>query len=467
MDDAQLPPQPSVPRPAVPAGDRAAPPPARGSPAGAAAPPRRAGPQALRFLDVRRSQQRRIVAGVAGGIGERLQIEPTIVRMGFVLLSLCAGAGLLIYAVLWAALPATGPGDPTALAPGIQRGVAVALVVAGFAVLLRAGGLWFGNAIGWSVGLVALGIGVVWLRGDEAEQARWTRMARSAPGSAVGALTEGRIGKLRLAAGGLLALVGVIVFLSRTNVLQVHATVVVAVAATAVGAALIAGPWAWRLVVALSVERRERIRSEERAELAAHLHDSVLQTLALIQRTDQPREMVALARNQERELRAWLGGRQPPSFDQPGVPPSVAHAVEQVASTVELKFKVPVDVVTVGDTVIDERLQAVIDACREAAVNAAKHSGADRVSIYVEVEPQAVTAYVRDQGCGFDPWAVAVDRRGIAESIRGRMFRSGGSATIVSEPGGGTEVQLVLPRAPRTASRGEAGRAGTEPAGGS
>ena len=191
---------------------------------------------------------------------------------------------------------------------------------------------------------------------------------------------------------------------------------------------------------ALSDERRERIRSEERAELAAHLHDSVLQTLALIQRTDQAREMVALARNQERELRAWLGGREPLAGD------TVAGAIEKAAASVEMQFKVPVEVVTVGDMPLDDRLQAIVEACREATVNAAKHSGADQVSIYVEVEPEAVTAFVRDKGAGFDPEAVAPDRRGIAESIRGRMQRSGGSASIVTEPDGGTEVQLSIPR---------------------
>ena len=175
--------------------------------------------------------------------------------------------------------------------------------------------------------------------------------------------------------------------------------------------------------------------------MAAHLHDSVLQTLALIQRTDQPREMVALARNQERELRAWLGGAAPRS-DQ-----SLSTAIETALSAVELQFKVPIEVVTVGDAPVDERTQAVVDACREAAVNAAKHSGADQISVYLEVEDDAITAYVRDQGSGFDPDGVAPDRRGISDSIRGRMERAGGTASIDSEVGLGTEVKLVMPRA--------------------
>jgi signal transduction histidine kinase len=229
------------------------------------------------------------------------------------------------------------------------------------------------------------------------------------------------------------------VFLAGTNLLRSPA-VAVPVVVTVAGGAVIVGPMAWRLVGQLAQERSERIRSEERAEMAAHLHDSVLQTLALIQRAETPRDMVALARNQERELRAWLIGRQPLADD------TLAGAIEKAAAAVELTLKVPVEVVTVGDAPLDERLRAVVDACREAMVNAAKHSGASQISIYVEVEPSAVTAYVRDQGSGFDPDAVAADRRGIAESIRGRVQRSGGTVAVISEPQAGTEVQLTMPR---------------------
>jgi signal transduction histidine kinase len=163
--------------------------------------------------------------------------------------------------------------------------------------------------------------------------------------------------------------------------------------------------------------------------------------------------MVSLARNQERELRAWLNGKQLPSLAA-GAPATVASAIEAATAAVELGFKVPVEVVTVGDAPLDDRLLAVVEAAREAAVNAAKHSGAERISLYLEVEPQTVTAYVRDQGTGFDAGAVAADRWGITESIRGRMQRSGGTATIVTEPGAGTEVQLVLPRSPARSPEG-------------
>ena len=410
-----------------------APPPARPRPAAGWA-----------SFGLRRSPSRRIVAGVAGGIAERLRVDPTLVRAGFVLLSLCGGVGILVYIVGWVSLPiAERPAGH--LDAGGQRAVGVALVIAGLVLLLHAAGIWVGTTLAWSVGLVVLAVTVIWFRGDESDRARWTSAAQAVPDTAIDALKGTWGGRARLLAAAGLLVGGVVVFLAGTNALAVRSNAVLAVALTAVGVGLVAGPWAWRMATALNTERRQRIRSEERAELAAHLHDSVLQTLALIQRTDQPREMVALARNQERELRAWLSGRPSPNGSGPGAP-ALSAELERVAAAVELQFKVPVEVVTVGNSPVDDRLQAVLEAAREAAVNAARHSGAPSISIYLEVEDREVTAYVRDQGCGFDPAAVAADRQGIAQSIRGRMQRAGGSACITTEPGGGTEVQLVLPR---------------------
>lgn len=390
---------------------------------------------------LRRSPSRRIVAGVAGGIAERLRVDPTLVRAGFVLLGLCGGVGILVYIVGWVSLPiAERPVEH--LDAGGQRAVGIALVIAGLVLLLHAAGIWVGTTLAWSVGLVVLSVTVIWFRGDESDHARWASAAQAVPDTEIDALKGTWGGRIRLLAAAGLLVGGVVVFLAGTNALAVRSNAVLAVALTAVGVGLVAGPWGWRMATALNTERRERIRSEERAELAAHLHDSVLQTLALIQRTDQPREMVALARNQERELRAWLSGR--PSLSGPEAP-ALSTELERVAAAVELQFKVPVEVVTVGDVPMDDRLQAVLEAAREAAVNAAKHSGAPSISIYLEVEDREVTAFVRDQGCGFDPAAVGGDRQGIAQSIRGRMQRAGGSAWITTEPGGGTEVQLVLP----------------------
>jgi signal transduction histidine kinase len=193
----------------------------------------------------------------------------------------------------------------------------------------------------------------------------------------------------------------------------------------------------------LGAERRERIRSQERSEVAAHLHDSVLQTLALIQRrADSAPEVLRLARSQERALRAWLYSRRDDSTGQQ----TLAGAVEAVAAEVETDHGVPVDVVTVGDCPVDERLNAVVRAAREAMVNAAKFAGVDHVDVFVEVEDGDVTVFVRDTGVGFDPDAVPDDRRGIADSVVGRMARHGGSGTVRSTPGDGTEVELHMAR---------------------
>jgi len=197
----------------------------------------------------------------------------------------------------------------------------------------------------------------------------------------------------------------------------------------------------------LREERRERIRSEERAEVAAHLHDSVLQTLALIQRNaDRPKELAAIARRQERELRTWLyGDRVAQSNGHHG---TLAAAVDAMVTEVEELHDIEVEVVTVGECPVDARVDALLQAAREATVNAAKHAGVDTVSLYVEAEPDRVTAFVRDRGTGFDTQApVPDDRRGIASSIRERMQRNGGTVTITSTPGEGTEVQLEVKRA--------------------
>jgi signal transduction histidine kinase len=389
-------------------------------------------------LGLFRARDRRILGGVAGGLGARLGVDPVIVRIAFVMLGLCGGAGVVVYLVLWAAVPENDGGTQTS-APGVRRAAAIGLIVLGVMILFREAGLWFGDTLAVSVGLAALGAAVIWLQSDDVERARWSRFTARTPEGSPSLLMTGRIGKIRLVAGGVLLASGIAFFLAASDALNAAPTVVFAVAATSAGLGLVFGPWAWRLVHQLAEERRERIRSQERTEMAAHLHDSVLQTLALIQRTDRARDMVALARGQERELRAWLSGNPPRQEN------SVAGAIESSAASVELQFKVPVEVVTVGDAPLDERLEPIVDATREATINAAKHSGADRISVYVEVESDAVAAYVRDDGKGFDPAAVAFDRRGIADSIRGRMERSGGTAVISSEPGAGTEVQLVLP----------------------
>jgi signal transduction histidine kinase len=198
-------------------------------------------------------------------------------------------------------------------------------------------------------------------------------------------------------------------------------------------------PWLFLLTRTLARERAARVRAEERAEVATHLHDSVLQTLTLIQkRTGDPAAVARLARHAERELRGWLYG---PDADAPA---DLAGALRAAAAEVEDRFGVSVELVTVGTCPLDERARGVAAAAGEALVNAAKHAGVAKVSLYAEVTGSRLLVAVRDRGRGFDPATTGRDRHGLAESIVGRMRRLGGTATIHAAPGSGTEVELCL-----------------------
>ncbi len=209
---------------------------------------------------------------------------------------------------------------------------------------------------------------------------------------------------------------------------------------------IVLGPWWLRIARDLVVERQARIRAEERADMASRVHDSVLQTLALIQRrADDPQQVVQLARAQERELRSWLfDDRAPGSLD--GQASTLADGIRLIQQEVEAQHGIPVEAITVGDCDLNDDLAALLAAAREATVNAVKWSGAEVVSLFAEVEPTEVAVYVRDRGRGFDPAAVPGDRKGLAESIRARMARRGGSAVLRTALGDGTEVSLRMPR---------------------
>jgi signal transduction histidine kinase/phage shock protein PspC (stress-responsive transcriptional regulator) len=391
---------------------------------------------------LRASRRDRIIGGVAGGLGEQLGVDPMIVRLCFIVLAAAGGAGILLYLVLWlvAKDPEDGEGPPTPQTSSLQQTLAIACVMLGTLLLLRISGIWFGDEWVWPIALAALGSAVIWTRSDAHRRARWTRAAAQLPGSPLD-FFAGDVSPLRIVAGGLLIAVGMATFLAANNALAAARTLVLAIGVTAIGAGLILGPALWRLARQLSEERRERIRQEERAEVAAHLHDSVLQTLALIQRAESPAETATLARSQERELRAWLYGRGDGDRGD-----SLRVAIEDVAARIEQAHNIVINTVIVGDCPLDDRLQAAVAACGEAMTNAAKHSGATEVSVYVEIEPEVVRAYVRDQGRGFDLAHVTSDRAGIAESLHARMERNGGNVEIVTEPGAGTEVRLSMPR---------------------
>ncbi|MEZ5251912.1 MAG: ATP-binding protein, partial [Ilumatobacteraceae bacterium] len=215
----------------------------------------------------------------------------------------------------------------------------------------------------------------------------------------------------------------------------------IATALTVIGVVVLVGPWLTRLAQEAAAERRERIRVQEREAMAAHLHDSVLQTLALIQRTaDDPRRTITLARQQERELRAWLYGARASSSST-----TLASSLRQVVHEVESAYDVQVDLVVVGDAPVGDAVDALVAATREACINAAKHAGTTEVSVFAEVRDGAAEVFVRDRGVGFDRATVAADRRGIAHSIEGRLDRVGGTAQVESAPGAGTEVQMRAP----------------------
>ncbi len=245
----------------------------------------------------------------------------------------------------------------------------------------------------------------------------------------------------RTGVGIALVILAGFVFLQATDALSAARDVILAVIAVVVVLGAIFAPWVLRLFRSLTEERAQRIRSQERAEMAAHLHDSVLQTLALVQRrSTDPQEVAALARRQERELRAWLSERP-----APGKAAALAPALEAAAAEVEERHGVPVEVVVVGERELDSNLEALVAAAREAMTNAAKFGAGSPVDVYAESNSDTVHVYVRDRGPGFDPGALPPDRHGVRESIVGRMERHGGRARIASDPETGTEVELELP----------------------
>ena len=394
----------------------------------------------------RRVRSGRIVAGVAGGVSEHLGVPVLWVRVVFAMLAGLGGAGLLAYALLWAFVPAA---DGRAARPSTPREQqqAVGLVALGVGLALAGAALgssWGGWLTG-PLGVALIGAALVWREADAGQRTRW----RSSAGAVFGG--GGRMGLLRVLAGIGLVASGIAVFLFNQGGLDQLQSVLLAVVATLVGVAVLTVPWWLRLMQALSEERRARIRTDERAEIAAHLHDSVLQTLALIQQqSDSTREVRRLARGQERELRSWLYG--PQGYERAGEQATgagattFAAALHAVAGEVEDTYAVSVQVVVVGDGGLEESLPALVQASREAMVNAAKHAGIAELSVYAEVEPGQVDVFVRDRGAGFDPALVSPDRHGLADSIRGRMQRHGGTVTLRTAPGAGTEVHLVMPR---------------------
>jgi signal transduction histidine kinase len=395
---------------------------------------------------LRRSPEDRLAGGVAAGLAARTGIDVTIVRIVIVVATVLSGGFVaLLYLLAWLLLPAAGAESNIASkAITDRRGIALAaglvsllIVVLPLASVFQLG--WLGS-FAWPVLLGSAGLVLIWRNSPDGEQAVMHRLAEPLLGLTAGHrktwLALRILLALILAAAGLAALQSAH---ESVKLLQPLVGVLLVISAITV----LLGPWWLRIARDLVVERAARIRAEERADMATRVHDSVLQTLALIQRrADQPQQVIQLARAQERELRSWLfDGRAPGSIDGDA---TFTGGVRLIQQEVEAKHEIAVEAVTVGDCELDDDLAALLAAAKEATVNAAKWSGATVVSLFAEVEPTEVSLFVRDRGRGFDPEAVPGDRKGLAESVRARMARHGGSAAVRSTQGEGTEVSLSM-----------------------
>lgn len=400
----------------------------------------------LRHL--RRSRADRILGGVCGGLARSLGIDPLVVRVAVVALTVAGGTGALLYVLAWLMLPEDGTDRSLAHAAVRDKGtnlgevLAVGSIMLGAILLVRATGIWFSDAFVWPLLLAGVGLAVIWRQAGDDDRASLLKVGdRLRRSDNTPDLRSRRAALARIGVGVVMVVSGVGAFLAASDAFSAVREGLLATAAIVGGLALITGPFWVRMGRDLTDERRQRIRSEERADMAAHLHDSVLQTLALIQRNaDDPRAVVTMARRQERELRGWLFENE---VDQPGAE-TLAAALSRAGAEVEGLHGVTVDVVAVGDLPLDERLRALVAAAREAMVNAAKWSGDRNVSVYAEVRDGETSVFVRDWGAGFDLEAVAPDRHGVRESILERMSRHGGKAVVRTSPGEGTEVELRI-----------------------
>ena len=398
---------------------------------------------------LRRDPDDRLGGGVAAGVAAWRGFSVTTVRIVFVLIALVStGWFVPVYVAGWLLIPAadteTSIGSKAKSdGGGIRLAVGMASLV--ILVLLAASALNGGWFVGWVWPQMfsLAGLVLIWRNAPQEEQATLRRLVEPLE-TAAGSSTRGKWSAVRLVLAGALLIGGVGWLFSAhksLSLLRPLGGVVLVIAAIV----LFLGPWWLRIARDLVLERQARVRAEERADIAARVHDSVLQTLALIQRrADDPQKVVQLARLQERELRSWLfEGRNPGEVD---AELTLTAGVRQIQQDVEASYGVPVEAVTVGDCGLDDSLNALLAAAREATVNAAKWSGASVISLFAEVEPGEVSLVVRDRGQGFDPESVPADRKGLTESVHGRMTRRGGTATVTTAPGEGTKVTLKMPR---------------------
>jgi signal transduction histidine kinase len=396
------------------------------------------------------------LGGVCTGLARHLGWPVVVIRIAFVALMTFQFVGVIAYGALWLLLPPEAvekaPGLESATRNGmrdqvrpkrrIDWGMLLALAALGTGLLwiVQSTELGISSQLFWPVAFACAGAALVWRQADTAQQRRWRAEAGGRVWLAPFIARGGWPALVRVIVG--LGLVGAafgIVIAQQSQIAQLPEVLAMTTLALA-GLGIVLAPWLYRSRTALNQARADKVRADARADMAAHLHDSVLQTLALIQRqADDPKAVQQLARRQERELRTWLYGEEPQTE-------TLKVALTAAAVEVEDEWAVPVEVVMVGDCDTSEAMQALVRATREAMVNAAKHSGADKVDVFAEVDEERVEVFVRDRGKGFDVAEVADDRMGVKGSIIRRMARHGGSADVRSEPGDGTEVRLEIPR---------------------
>ncbi len=408
--------------------------------------------------------QTRVVAGVCGGLAEHLGISVRLVRAIMIVAAFFSGAGIVLYVWLWLLVPMAGEGQdrgnkfldddgnprlalfrPAAGAvdeQGVNSNEARKRIPLGFrevaigGVLVIAAFIVFGQQRGWDLRLgtlipllvILLGAVLAWMQLDDTRRLGLLSITKINTPSSM----------LRLGGGLALVITGVIVIVAGSGSWTLVWSSVVASLAVLAGVGLVLAPWALKFWREFQAERAGHIRESERAEIAAHLHDSVLQTLALIQKNaNSPTDVTRLARAQERELREWI------YQDNAHKPGALVERIKSVCAEVEDLYGQAVEVVAVGDTELTDRGNALVQAVREAVLNGARHGGTT-VSVYVEAGANGVDVFVKDRGPGFDVGSVPADRLGVRESVVGRMQRNGGSAEIISSDDG-TEVRLHLP----------------------
>jgi signal transduction histidine kinase/phage shock protein PspC (stress-responsive transcriptional regulator) len=407
---------------------------------------------AMKNPGLRRDTRHAILGGVCAGFARWLGIDPIITRVAMVVITVgSGGVGALGYLIAWGLTPAD-TGEPPWRRDrrrGRRRGSwriasGIALLVVSLLLVFRQLGVWWSDAVIWPLALAAFGVALLW--------------SLSRPRPEIGAEAEGedldtallvesaepgaRAKRASAIGFGVALVIGAaLLFLWAEGALSAASDVILATIVVALALVLISAPFWWGITRRLSAEKEARVRSQERADVAAHLHDSVLQTLALMQkRSDDPDEVAKLARRQERELRSWLAGGEPARPSE-----RLADALRAAAEDVEETHGAPVDAIVVGDAPLDERMEALVAASREALTNAAKFaSDPGPVRLYAEIENGTARVFIDDRGPGFDPKAIPADRRGVRESIIGRMERYGGRVEIRSEPGDGTEVELTV-----------------------